>query len=97
MLEPQSRTALLEALRPPDGFSLSRAIATTFTLDLTALLTAPMAFSLYDGLFDHGQSKAGDDPVASLDPYALLKAVREHAERTLVFCQAGRITVSGTC
>lgn len=96
MLEPQSRAALLEALRPPDGFSVSFAIATTFSLDLTALLTAPLAFSMYDGLLEGGQSEAGDDPVAALDPYALLKAVREYAERTIVFCQAGRINVSGS-
>lgn len=96
MLEPQSRAALLEALRPPDGFTVSRAIATTFTLDLTALLTAPLAFSMYDGLLDHGERKAGDDPVAALDPYALLKSVRDYAERTIVFCQAGRISVSGS-
>lgn len=91
MLEPHSRSVLLEALRPPDGFVVDRAIATTFSLDLTALLTAPLAFSMYDGLLASERGKAGGDPVESLDPYALLKAVRGHAERLTVFCEATRI------
>jgi hypothetical protein len=91
MLEPQNRGALLEALRPPEGFVVDRALATTFTLDLTALLTAPLAFSFYDGLLGREETKAGADAVESLNPYALLKAVRGHAERLTVFCQATRI------
>jgi hypothetical protein len=91
MLEPQDRAVLLAALRPPDGFVVDRALATTFTLDLTALLTAPLAFSMYDGLLASDKGKAGGAAVETLDPYALLKAVRGHAERLTVFCQATRI------
>ena len=91
MLEPHDRAVLLAALRPPDGFVVDRAIATTFTLDLTALLTAPLAFSMYDGLLASDRGKAGGGAVDVLDPYALLKAVRGHADRLTVFCQATRI------
>jgi hypothetical protein len=91
MLEPQSRAVLLEALRPPEGFVVDRAIATTYTLDLTALLTAPLAFSLYDGLLAEDRRNGGHDTVEAVDPYALLKSVRGYAERLTVFCQVARI------
>lgn len=84
MLEPNSRRLLLEALRPPDGYRVDRAVATTYTLDLLALLTAPLAFSLYDALAD-------DEEDSHLDSLALLHAVRDHASRLSVFCQAGGI------
>ena len=82
MLEPEDRALLVDALRPPEGFELDRAIATTFTLDLDALLVAPLAFALYDW---------ATDPDGRPDPLALLEALRRHADRTTVFCQAGEI------
>lgn len=45
MLEPSSRTTLLEHLRPPSGSRLDVAVATTFTLDLDALLLAQLALA----------------------------------------------------
>jgi hypothetical protein len=89
MLDPKNRGALLEALRPPPGFSVDAAIATTYSLDLLALLTAPLAFSLYDRLASN-ESKA---EVSQLDSLALLEAVRRHAERLVVFCHGGAIAV----
>lgn len=85
MLEPQSRRHLLEALRPPSGYALDCAIGTTFSLDLLTMLTAPLAFTLFDWEDEQGQ------PVA--DPLALLEAVRRYAGRISLFCQAGRIAV----
>lgn len=80
MLAPDSRTVLLDALRPPFGFGLGFAVATTFTLDLTAALVAPMAFA---------RSDVGD----SRDPIAIMEAVRACADRVALFCQAGSIVV----
>jgi hypothetical protein len=82
MLEPDDRQLLVDALRPPSGYELDQAVATTFTLDLDALLVAPLAFALYDWATD-----AEGRP----DPLALLEALRRHAQRTTVFCQAGEI------
>jgi hypothetical protein len=82
MLEPDDRHLLVDALRPPEGSSLDLAVATTFTLDLDALLVAPLAFALFDWATD-----AEDRP----DPLALLEALRRHADRLTVFCQAGEI------
>ncbi len=85
MLEPEGRQLLLDALRPPAGFGLDRAIGTTYTLDLTALLTAPVGFALLDREASDGRSTA--------DPVALLDAVRRNAERIDIFCQAGAIAL----
>lgn len=88
MLAPDTRAVLLESLRPPVGFRLDRAIATTYTLDLTALLTAPLAFSLYDGLLGKDAPKPGHEGVEAIDPFALLKSVRDNSDRVTVFCEA---------
>ena len=45
MLEPEGRQPLLDALKPPPGFVLDRAVGTSYSLDLLALLTAPLAFA----------------------------------------------------
>ncbi len=85
MLEPQSRTLLLDALRPPPEYRLDYAVGTTFTLDLVAMLAAPLAFALLD--------RSGSDGRLIADPLALLEALRRNADRFAVFCQAGRIAV----
>jgi len=85
MLEPQSRHHLLEALRPPTGYTLDAAIGTTFSLDLLALLTAPVAFTLFEW------SDAEGRPTA--DPLALLEAMRRTIDRITIFSQAGRIQI----
>lgn len=87
MLGTRDRTLLLESLRPPPGYRLRRAVGTSFTLDLMALLTAPLAFTFFDAHDDDGA------PVT--DPVALLEALRRHAEKITLFCQAGAIGVPG--
>ncbi|MEV4659397.1 phospholipase D family protein [Micromonospora sp. NPDC049301] len=83
MLAPDSRSLLLDALRPPSGARLSRAVALTFTLDLESLLVAPLAFAA------HGLRE-------STDPIAVMEGVRHCADRIDVFCQAGQIAVPPT-
>ena len=48
MLEPGKRLLYLEELRPPEGYQLDRAIATTFSLDLLSLLMAPVSMVLHE-------------------------------------------------
>lgn len=84
MLDPwQDRQMLLESLRPPVGYRLDRAIGTSYSLDLLALLTAPLAFTFFDWEDEEGRPAA--------DPLALLESVRRHADRIHLFCQAGEI------
>lgn len=85
MLQPQDRRLLMEALRPPPGMQLDYAIGTTFSLDLVALLVTPLAFTFFDWETADGQP--------TMDPVALLQAIRRNADRIAVFCQAGEIKV----
>lgn len=88
MLEPQDRHHLLELLRPPQGYRLSCGIGTTYSLDLVALLTAPLAFTFFEHTRSTGRT-------LGLDPLALLTALRRSAEHLSIFCQAGQIGVPG--
>lgn len=85
MLAPTDRRLLLDALAPPDGFELDHAIGTTYTLDLHALLRVPLAATILPW------SGADGEPLAN--PYALLDALRRHARKISLFCQAGAIKV----
>lgn len=85
VLEPQSRQLLLDSLHPPEGHRLDWAVCTTYSLDLLAILTAPVAFA-----FSDWQDRDGKP---TMDPLALLKAVRQYADRICLFCQAGQIHV----
>lgn len=87
MLEPDRRHLLLDALRPPPGMTLDTAVGTTFSLDLEALLLAPIAFALFEARL----AESGD-PERS-DPLAVMEAVRRHASRIDIFCQAGQISI----
>lgn len=80
MLEPQTRAALSEQLRPPPGFELAHAVGTTFTLDLTTALTVPLAFAAH---------RVAD----AADPIGVLDAVRRSADRIDLFAQAGAISM----
>ena len=89
MLNPGERRVVREALRQPQGYRVDRAIAATYSLDLLALLVAPLSFSLFDRLAARSKEQGGEtDPVGAT---ALLQAVRVHAEQLTVFCQAGGI------
>lgn len=85
MLEPRVRRHLMEALRPPPGYELDRAVATTYSLDLLALLTTPLAFTIFETESENGRTAS--------DPLTLLETMRRYAERLSIFCQAGRISV----
>src|ERR1700722_10630220 len=87
MLAPETRVLLTDALRPPDGARVDLAVSTTYSLDLIALLLAPMAFALHD--------QPGND-VESVNAIALLESLRRYSDRTTVFCQAGAIHLPPT-
>ncbi|GAA0969933.1 hypothetical protein ENKNEFLB_03904 [Nocardioides aquaticus] len=88
MLNPENRHLLTDALRPPSGFTVDVALATTYTLDLHSLLLAPLAMAAYD----HTSAETPD----AATPVALLESIRRHAEHTTVLCQAAGIHVPGT-
>jgi hypothetical protein len=79
MLDPHDRVLFSEAVQPPDGYQLSWAIGTSYTLDLVAAMAAPLAFALFDW--------------QQQDASPLLEALRQYAGRLTVFVQAGQIAV----
>lgn len=85
MLKPDTTVLLTDALRPPPGFEVDVAVTTTYSLNLTAMLIAPMTFALA------GEGDAGG--LADRDPAQLLDAVQRYMSRTTVFCQAAGIHV----
>jgi hypothetical protein len=68
-------------LRPPEGYELDSAIAATYTLDLDALLSVPVALCFHDTLEGEIQGER----------LALLEAVGQLKGRLKVFYQAGKI------
>jgi hypothetical protein len=82
MLDPNSRSLLVDSLRPPPGYIFGAGLATTYTLDLTTLLSVPLHLAL----------RSSDDRNAILqDGVALLEALRRTTDRLSIFCQQGRI------
>lgn len=87
MLDSAERTLLFDALRPPDGYRLDRAIGTTYSLDLVALLAAPLGFTIAEW---RGNPRS---EWSNTDSLAVLKTLRAYASRMLLFCDAARTTV----
>ena len=83
MLQPTNRFTLFDSLRPPEGFSFDGCVATTFTLDLKALLALPGIFAMHRDA----------DAVTERPPVEILHAIRKYASQITIFAQAGEIAV----
>lgn len=83
MLEPRDRMLLFDALRPPVGFRFDEGIGTSYTLDLLAMLMAPLAFTMF--------SDIDDGPNRAVNSLEILESLRRYAEQLTLFCHAGRI------
>ena len=88
MLDPQNRKERIvysDSLLPPKDFPvLERALATSYSLDVSALVSCmvPLAFS------DDVNSKLFENKVC------ILSAMRQLSEKLVVFCDPGQIKVS---
>jgi hypothetical protein len=80
MLEPSTRAALTDQLRPPQGFQLVHAVGTTFTLNLETALTIPLSFAAH-------RVSESDGALGVLD------AVRRAADNIDIFAQAGQLAM----
>ena len=85
-LTPHDRTQLLESLRPPASYRLHTAIATTYSVDLMAMMVAPVGFTLFD-------IDPNAEDFAKQDPLEIVEAIRRHANQIVLFHEAGRIAV----
>ena len=68
MLAPDARQVATDILRPPPGYTLDRAVMTSYSLDLEVLLALPLAVLAHS-----------DEAVDTLldQPLLLLQALRE--------------------
>jgi hypothetical protein len=78
----QDRRLFVEALAPPEGYVLSEAIGTTYSLELDALLMVPAHMAL-SSLRDRGANEE--------ERFGLLAALRRATGRVSVYFQSGRI------
>lgn len=83
MLTPNSRELLLDSLRPDPGFVLDAAVGTSFSLDLDALLMAPLSFALFD--VDAGSVDG--------DAIAMLAAIKSYADKMVLYTDGAHIAV----
>jgi len=84
MLDPkQNRVDYGSQLAPPDGYELSTAIGTTYSLDLEALMLIPV--SLFYALPIEGNP----DQIR----YDMLDAITNASKKITLFCQKGQIKV----
>ncbi|HEX3045289.1 MAG TPA: phospholipase D family protein [Bacillota bacterium] len=84
MLNPNDRFLYLEELKPPMGYTLDQAIATTFSLDLLALLFAPLSLAFFE---------QQDKETLLKDPIAVVEALRRVTDKLTLYCQKGRISI----
>ncbi len=68
-------------LMPPEGFALEKAVGTTYSLDLEALIAS---------LISMGLSVETDSTVAKND-YAIINALQKLGNKVLIFCESGQI------
>lgn len=86
MLSPDSRCLYTDALSPPYGYEFECGVATTYSLDVTTLLTIPIQLVL--------SSKSKRTEMFE-DGVALLDSLRRTVSSLCVFCERGRIKVPG--
>lgn len=86
MLDPRIKKDRLnygELLAPPEGYVLTKAVGTTYSLDLYALLAIPVAMF-------YAKSMEGD---FQQNRYDVLDAIRQSKDKVDLFCQRGKIKV----
>lgn len=86
MLNPRNKKDRLnygELLAPPEGYVLTKAVGTTYSLDLYALLAIPVAMF-------YAKSMEGD---FQQNRYDVLDAIRQSKDKVDLFCQRGKIQV----
>lgn len=90
MLSPEERLTLFDALRPPTGFELDTALATTYSLDLDFLAATLVALSGFGEAPNPDDDESGEP---ATEPIDVIEAVRRTASRLTVLTQAGQIAL----
>ena len=88
MFEPDNRSLLLTALRPPLGYRFDYGIATTYTLDFLSALSAPLALA--------GYWVADNLETNQVDQVSICDALDAVRSRLDIFVQSGNIETRAT-
>ena len=70
-----------QLLIPPVGYTLVRAVGTTYSLDLETLMSVCIALGIQEST----------DSSLTQNPFAILKSLQGLSDKLLVFCEAGQI------
>jgi hypothetical protein len=70
-----------QLLMPPVGYTLVRAVGTTYSLDLETLMSVCIALGIQENT----------DSALTKNPFAILKSLQGLSEKLLIFCEAGQI------
>lgn len=70
-----------QLLMPREGFTLVKAVGTTYSLDLETLMSVCIAMGIQEST----------DSSLTCNPYALLKSIQGLSDKLLIFCEAGQI------
>ena len=70
-----------QLLMPREGFTLVKAVGTTYSLDLETLMSVCIALGI----------KESTDSSLTCNPFALLKSLQGLSDKLLIFCEAGQI------
>lgn len=70
-----------QLLMPPVGYTLVRAVGTTYSLDLETLMSVCIALGIQENT----------DSTLTKNPFAILKSLQGLSEKLLIFCEAGQI------
>lgn len=70
-----------QLLMPPVGYTLVRAVGTTYSLDLETLMSVCIALGIQEST----------DSSLTRNPFAILKSLQGLSEKLLIFCEAGQI------
>ena len=70
-----------QLLLPPTGYTLVRAVGTTYSLDLETLMSVCIALGIEEST----------DSILTHNPFAILKSLQSLSDKLLIFCEAGQI------
>ena len=70
-----------QLLLPPTGYTLVRAVGTTYSLDLETLMSVCIALGIEEST----------DSLLTHNPFAILKSLQSLSDKLLIFCEAGQI------
>ena len=70
-----------EAIMPPPGYTLEKAVGTTYSLDLETLTAVCISLGLGEDIITGGNN----------DPLSLLRAMQRLSDKIIIFCEDGQI------